>query len=73
MLKIIIQLRRLYMKNFESIGTTYEDSFGRIDWYLDLDTKSTFCMPEISDVYEEFCKQIALSTKTIASNLEITK
>lgn len=59
------------MKNFESIGTTYEDSFGRIDWYLDLDTKSTFCIPEISDTYRDFCKQIADASVIIENSMEI--
>ena len=54
---------------YEIIGTTYEDDFGRIEWFLDLETNSTFCIPEIDPVFEQFCKEIAAATEVIKNEL----
>lgn len=57
----------------QNIGTTFEDGFGRIEWYIDLNTNSTFCIPEIAKTYQDFCDQIAQAAQTVASSLEETK
>ena len=51
--------------NIENIGETYEDGFGRIDWYINLDTNSTFCVPEISPEWKQFQDEIAAATLTL--------